>query len=288
MSLTELLDGTEYLQPQTKAAYRHALERFERYAGEDPARYTPAAIESFRDALRGHGLSPATVNKHVYAIRWAARRRAQLGAGADFAQGAEGCRNPARLHRRALTVDAVRAVLATCEPTPTGIRNRALIVTGLRTGLRVSELCRMDAADVAAGVVRGTGKGGKQLEAVIDPEAARALGDWFQVLAAHRQRKTGPVFRSIRQGLRGPIFGDRPISRVTAHRIVATHGAAAGVQLSSHLLRHTFVTWALEAGVPPWRVMRQTGQARLETLMKYAHDLRAAEDPVGGYLPSVL
>lgn len=288
--LADLVERSEYLLGPTKTAYKHALERFERYAGGDPARYSAATVESFRDALRGHGLSPATVNKHVYALRWAGRRLAQLGEGADFTAGAEALRNPPRLHRRALTVDEVRAVVAACAGDgPADLRDRALLVAGLRTGLRVSELCRVTFADVSAGVVRGLGKGARELAAVIDPEATAAIGAWGDWLAGHRVKRQGmAVFRSVHEAMDGYRIGERPISRVAAHRIFSARGAAAGVPLSAHLLRHTFVTWALEAGVPPWRVMGQTGQAHLATLMKYAHDMRAAEDPVGGYLPSVL
>lgn len=286
MSLAELVDRSDYLLPPTKAAYRHALERFERFSR---GRYSTAAVEGFRDHLRAGGLAPATVNKHLYAIRWASRRLAQLGAGADFAQAAEGMRAPVKLHRRALTVDEVRAVLATCEGgSGADLRDRALIVTDLRSGLRISELLGLTFAEVAAGVHRGLGKGQRVLEAAIDQEAAAAVADWHTWLTDHRQKRSGAVFRAIRQGLRGPVVGDGPISRVAAHRILSARGRAAGVPLSAHLLRHTFVTWALEAGVPPWRVMRQTGQGHLATLMKYAHDLHAGDDPVGGYLPSVL
>jgi integrase/recombinase XerC len=290
MSLRVLSDRSEYLLPASKAAYGRALERFERFAGLELGRYSAATVEAFRDSLKAQGLAPGTVNKHVYAIRWASKRLAQLGQGADFASGAEGVRNPEAVKRRALTLPAFKAVLATCPnlADPRDARDRALLVSGVRIGLRVSELCRMTWNDVAAGVVRGVGKGGHQLEAVIDPEAGQALGDWRRWLEAHGGPRRGPVFRSIHEEINRYRIGDRSLSRVAAHRIIAGRGAQAGVALSAHLLRHTFVTWALEAGVPPWRIMRQTGQRRLETLMKYAHDLRAAEDPVGGYLPSVL
>jgi integrase/recombinase XerD len=289
--LADLVNRSEYLLPATKSAYRAALRRFERYASENPALYSAATVEAFRDYLSAHELSPATVNKHVYAVRWASRRLAQLGHGSDFAAGAEGVRVPARLHRRALTLAEVRAVLAEVADVrdPACARDRALIVCGLRTGLRISELCRMTFGDVSAGIVRGRGKGDKELAAVIDPEAGAVLADWRGWLSAHRVAcSAGPVFRPIHEGMTRFHIGDRPISRVTAHRIISGRGKTAGVKLSAHLLRHTFVTWALEAGVPPWRIMRQTGHAAMETLMKYAHDTKAAKDPVGGYLPSVL
>ena len=69
--------------------------------------------------------------------------------------------------------------------------------------------------------------------------------------------------------------------------MVHRRGESAGLgrALHPHLLRHTFVVWALEAGRPLNEIMAQTGHRSLSTLSQYVSNPRAAEDPIGNYLP---
>ncbi|KKK74000.1 hypothetical protein LCGC14_2888140, partial [marine sediment metagenome] len=79
------------------------------------------------------------------------------------------------------------------------------------------------------------------------------------------------------------------LSRQKIHAAIAARGKSAGIghPVHPHLFRHTFVSWALAAGVPPQRVMQQSGHRSLETLAGYVTDLQAVTDPVAAYLPTL-
>jgi len=108
-------------------------------------------------------------------------------------------------------------------------------------GLRVSEACNVDVADL--GVVRGhrtvtiIGKGHKRATIPMPPRVFRAVD------AAVDGRESGPVLLT-RAGTR--------MDRFAASRIVKRLARAAGVdkRISPHSLRHSAITACLDAGVP--------------------------------------
>ena len=84
-----------------------------------------------------------------------------------------------------LTTDEVRALLAACSTSaPTGLRNRALLVTLYRAGLRLEEALTLTpaAVDVAGGVVRvGDHGAGHRRLAGIDAAALAIVEEWLAV-----------------------------------------------------------------------------------------------------------
>ncbi|HEY5249518.1 MAG TPA: tyrosine-type recombinase/integrase, partial [Dermatophilaceae bacterium] len=108
-------------------------------------------------------------------------------------------------------------------------------------GLRVSEACSVDIEDF--GTQRGhrtvhiIGKGGKPALIPLPPPVARTLD------AAAAERSTGPLLLT-RTGAR--------MDRYAASRIVRRLAKRAGIEhrVGCHSLRHSYITAALDAGVP--------------------------------------
>ena len=290
--LADIILASRVLEPESRAAYLACVKRFEAFRQHQHA-WTTSAVESWRDSLIRQGLKPQTVNKHLYALRYATKRREALGKGPDFARAAE----PAKAHRsvrvrQALDADEVALMLGTTAGgSPTDLRDRALIVVGVKTGLRASALRGMRWQDLSGKKLKVKEKGGHERVVYLDDECLIALRAWKKV-----SRGDGPVFLRLRSDLeaegRRPKYARQvtPISRQAVHRIISERARAAGIArpIHPHLLRHTCVTWLLEAGVPPQRVMVMTGHKSLSTLSGYVTDLQAAKDPIGGYLPSIL
>ena len=96
----------------------------------------------------------------------------------------------------------------------------------------------------------------------------RALDAWLEIANITR----GPIFRRIDATGR---VGHRAL-RTTAIRAIVKRGVKAiGVDPSpfgSHTLRTTFVTEAHRAGASELTIMKQTRQARLDTVERYLRD----------------
>lgn len=287
--LYELLELAE-LAPRSKRAYRRCLDRWVAFAGPDSEAWTPHRVAEWRERLR-HELGPATVNKHLYALRRVARAYEAYGHGRDFARAVDGVHDPGGKRREALTVDEVRALLATCRArTPRDLRDRLAITLGVRTGLRASELVGLNWGAIDGREAAVHAKGRALHRVILDDACLRALRDWGAWLEAAGYALRGPVLRGVsREGLDGQVRVARRLSRQKLHDALRERGAEAGLArpVHAHLLRHSFVSWALAAGVPPQRVMLQTGHKNLATLSRYVTDLEASSDPIGRYLPEL-
>ena len=154
--------------------------------------------------------------------------------------------------------------------------DRALIEIGLRTGLRLGDACRLDwSAFRANGVLDVvTGKTGAE---VVLPSAGllAALAE-----AGFARKERGPVLprtaAAYTSGKSGPTIVSDRIGRVfeaagVARTIKASGWKRARAETGFHSLRHTFVTRAIEAGVPAPIVRALVGHASAAMTDRYSH-----------------
>lgn len=158
-----------------------------------------------------------------------------------------------------------------------GRRDRALLLVGLQTGLRVSELTALRRQDVTFGAgahVRCHGKGRKLRCTPLRRDVTRILEAWLREVPAELD---GPVFPSSRGGR---------MSEDAVERLVAKHVAAArqrcpslvGKRVTPHTLRHTAAMLLLQRGVDRSVIALWLGHESIETTQVYLHaDLRLKE-----------
>ena len=152
----------------------------------------------------------------------------------DFTHGIPSPKIP-RESLKAWTGDEVAAVLNNVESTRAGLRDRAMILLMVHSGLRRIELHRLDVEHLSlterSMFVRG--KGGHERVTPVPDEAYDAL---IEMLAGWRY-STGPLFRSSTTGER--------LCRSTITKIVWRRARAAGIKQlpqdgrSAHGLRRT-------------------------------------------------
>jgi len=128
-------------------------------------------------------------------------------------------------------------------------------------GLRIFEACGANIADLGEEhghrVLRVRGKGGKVVLVPLPPAVARAI-DW-----AADSRAAGPILRNT--------LGAR-MDRNAATRRLKHLAATAGIRMPRmhpHMLRHTFVTTMLDAGVSLRDVQIAARHADPRTTMRY-------------------
>jgi site-specific recombinase XerD len=127
-------------------------------------------------------------------------------------------------------------------------------------GLRVGEACSINIEDLSAErghrTVTIVGKGSKRAVIPLPPRVGRAID------AAAGERQSGPVLLTH--------VGNR-MNRHAATRIVRRLAKAAGItkHISPHSLRHSFITAALDAGVPLRDVQIAARHADPRTTTRY-------------------
>ncbi len=169
---------------------------------------------------------------------------------------------------KALSESEIESLLGTPDPaTPTGLRDRAMLELMYATGLRVSELVGLPAAAVnlRQGVLRVTGKGGKERLVPMGEEAQHWLERFL--------RDARPALAARRDVL--PLFLDakgEAVSRQRFWMLTKSAAARAGIdpaKVTPHGLRHSFATHLLNHGADLRALQMLLGHASLSTTQIY-------------------
>ena len=154
---------------------------------------------------------------------------------------------------------------------PTGLRDRAMLELLYATGLRVTELCRLELSNIErdSGVLRVTGKGNKQRLVPFGESAGDAVGQYLNEgrPALLKGRASRFLFVTARGGA---------MTRQGFWKLLGGHGKKAGIfrDLTPHVVRHSFATHLVEGGADLRSVQIMLGHADISTTQVYTHVAR--------------
>ena len=275
--------------PQTRRTYAGVYRQFVAFAGVHAVAgdVDEQLVISYRDHLERRGLSPATIAKHLSAVRELVR---EAGGPATALQVRS--EKVAKGQPRPLTDEQARRLLAMPDlRTTRGVRDRAVLELLLSAGLRRAELAHLTIRSIeetrrhASGGLRAAvaastswtlrvrrAKGGKERVVPLSAAAVSALRDWMGRRPACDH---DALFVSIpRHGGQRPA----PLSTTAVWRIVTGYAKAAGLHdgVTPHALRHTFATRIAEADVPLDVLQDLLGHSDPRTTTIYAQRRAAA------------
>ena len=176
----------------------------------------------------------------------------------------------------ALTKDPLQAILATCDGSLRGKRDRALLLFAWASGGRrrsevtsadMQFLKRVNTTDFIYTLLHSkTNQSGVEQPENAKPvlgAAGIALHEWLQISGI----TVGPIFRRIRKG---DHIGEA-LSPAAVRTIVKERCALAGIEgdFSAHSLRSGFVTEAGRQNVPLAETMGLTGHQSVATVLGY-------------------
>lgn len=257
------------VSPHTLAAYRSDLTQLLAFAVHEKGESVSARdIDPLllRRYLAGMSTSAkkSSIGRKLAAIR--SFFRFLLRRGVIGKNPAELIATPKKEQRLPfhLDIDQTTALMeAPDDDRKYALRDRAILELLYSSGLRVSELTALNIGEVdpAGGMVRVTGKGGKER---IVPVGSRALEAVQEYLDERGSTARGPLFLNTRGGR---------INRRSVARIIDVHvqQIAAFKSISPHTLRHTFATHMLEGGADLRAIQELLGHASLSTTQKYTH-----------------
>lgn len=251
-------------------------------------RVTEADISAYLRTLRDSGAQPATINRRLTPLRLLFARLQRYRFIADNPlEDIKGDRLSNVSTTLWLSRSQARDLEEACSgPTLKDLRDRALIVLMLATGVRSSEALSLTTADIGRvdghNVAFVRGKGGARERVKLQPRARKLLDAYLTAAEVTE----GAIFRRLRHRA---LDAEKP----TAPRRYAVHGPlsysglyyilterfkAAGLddelaaQLSPHSLRHSFVTLALKGGAPLPKVQAAARHRNPTTTQRYAHE----------------
>lgn len=213
------------------------------------------ALRDYSSYLLHKGASANTVNGSLtaldnYFVHWKGMpalklRRQQLPEASPKAL------EPAELSR-------LLKVIAQCK----SLRNQVIALVMLHCGLRISEVAGLNVGDVLLTARRRElvvrhGKGGKRRVVPINRDLAEVLQRY---LTCDSVPET-------------PLLVGQRGNRLTVQAIdyvIQQFGNYAGIDFSSHSLRHTCLTKLVRSGIDLVLVAELAGHSRLETTRRYA------------------
>jgi len=241
--------------------------------------------EDIDQALVSHGFKTepglhrmSTIDHRLSVLSWAHRERRLPSPCHDIGvrQLLSDCRKLAKelgqspRSKTAATQGGLDEMLATCDDSLEGKRDRALLLFGWTSGgRRRSEIAAAEVRDLEwlssnTAVFRmRRSKTGDNSPKPVKGEAALALKDWLQAAKINE----GALFRR----LWGPKVGERLSTHAIAS-IVKRRAALAGLpgDFAGHSLRRGFVTEAGLNDIPLAQTMAMTGHRLTKSVVRYS------------------
>jgi site-specific recombinase XerD len=297
----QMREFKEYLEhfdhgKMTIRAYEYDICLFARWFqqtnGQDltPATITAIDLREYKQyMLLQQKAKPATINRRLAAIRiyvrWAMSEKIISQNPIENIKGVrEQGQAPRWLDRQkqaALIRESERRMQSTHTPTrrTEAIRDYAILLLLLNSGIRLSELCCLTIGDVVLSersghIVIRSGKGQKTRIVPLNNTTRTALHKWLEI------RPTG-IASNLFVGMRKGGLHPRSVQD-----ILQSVGHMARVDVSPHMLRHSFAKNLVNANVSLEKVAALLGHSSLNTTRLYTtpsvYDLEKAVGMLDG------
>jgi site-specific recombinase XerD len=233
-----------------------------------PSNITPEAVKEYRLYLNrltnitGQPLSKSTQNYYIITLRAFLGYLVQIGVKSLPPQKVTLAKSQERKIDFLEAEDIIGLISKPDTKTFKGLRDRLILELLFSTGLRVSELQKLNVADLnmERGEIPVRGKGGKVRVVFLSESAKKILSEYLIAI--------GDCEPLIVNKIDGSRLSVRSIER-----IVSKYAKAAGIskKVSPHTLRHTFATDLLINGADLRSVQSLLGHSNISTTQIYTH-----------------
>jgi len=254
--------------PHTIDGYLRYAAQFAKHFGTSPDRLGPEHVRTYQLHLLHQQASKSIFIQTVCALRFLYETTLGRPWMVDFI--------PYPTKPKKLPVILAREEVKALLLAPRHLKHRAILATLYATGLRVSELCQLQGTDIDSKrmvIQVRQGKGKRDRVVMLSPDLLPLLRRYWKLY----QLKSW-LFPGHR--VTAPITSDGVAFICTK----AGHAAQLTKAIYPHVLRHTFATHLLEAGVDLRRIQLLLGHASLRSTSLYLHvahpALTATERPL--------
>lgn len=268
-------------RPNTLAAYSRDLAEFAAFVGaasgpsglahvmQLPHGDANGVLLAYRAAMLDSGLTPATINRRLTAVRAAVKLGRTLGM-TNWVPEVASLKVQAYRDTRGPGLSGTKTLLrqAQSQNDVKAYRDTAIIRLFFDLGLRRCEVASLDVEHVQcdAGRVWILGKGRSQRETRTLPAATtQAISDWLRVRSSVSLPGEEALFVNLSRSARG-----RRITGRGLHVVISRIGTEVGLKVWPHGLRHASITAALDVLNGDVRAAQQHARhSSPETTMRY-------------------
>jgi integrase/recombinase XerC len=265
---------------RTVASYLSDIAHFARWLERarakklKPGSFSPSDVRQYKQHLQTvKKAAAATINRRITALRaysqWAlSTGKTKQDSLLGIKSVSESKSDPKVLNREEQTAILEEAahslsIASTRASRRQALRDQAIVITLLHTGLRVSELCSLELDDLDLEDHRGEVKvrstnGRKSRSVPLNSDTRQAMRRW---LAVRPQVENQALF----VGKHG-----EPASPLLVQRLLGELGRRAGLDVTPHTLRHTFAKNLVDQGVSLDKVAQLLGHSSLNAIKVYS------------------
>jgi integrase/recombinase XerC len=254
-----------------------------------PARGIAERLALFKARMLGDGLSEATINRRLSAVRALLKLAHRLGVCSTDGRGlVDGEKSRTYRDTRGVDLETLRALLALPNRgTKSGLRDAAILQLLAENALRRAEVAGLEVAHAELEGkpprlwILGKGRGSQREPITLSPVCARAIRAYL----AASGHSDGSLFRAHARNAEYQAFSGSAV-----YDLVRRYGAKLGIpNLAPHKLRHSAITAALDAtGGDLRRVQRLSRHADVRTLQRYDDSREDFQGEVTGLLSAAL
>jgi integrase/recombinase XerD len=251
-------------------SFTEFLEGYDKAALADVKRIESRHALGFAVHLGSRKLAVRSQSRMLIAVRGLGRYlRAENLIDKDFAAEISLPRAGQPLPKALSTADIDALLAAPDATTPRGCRDAAMIELLYSTGLRVSELVNLRAADVHAEYILTVGKGNKSRVIPLGQLAREAIERYVRdarpILEKTARHKDPAALFITHHG--------RAMTRQRFWQIIGAYARAAGIraEIHPHVLRHSFATHLVNRGADLRAVQAMLGHADISSTQIYTH-----------------
>ncbi|MBI4244739.1 MAG: tyrosine-type recombinase/integrase [Planctomycetes bacterium] len=267
------------ISPNTKRTYRAILNEY--FKDCDSSRLKEISYHDviyYRDTLLKGQKDKTTINKKLACLRGFFSYLAALGvliknpADRNLVKGFR-ITNISRT--LGLNRVEIKSLLDACnDGTVYGLRDKAVSLLGIIEGLRRSEIAHLKMKDITSEegilvlLLRDT-KSGDFYKVKLKAMVKEAINKYIDALPI-KLKFNDHVFISLSNNSKGKPLSDHSINDIIKHRC---QKAGIAKRITSHSLRHTCVTLALEGGAPIPKVQAHVRHKDPKTTIRYYREL---------------
>ena len=264
------LESVKQYSPHTLKGYQRDLEKLSEYLStndrQDWKNVNEHDIRTFINSERRRGLSPRSIQRLLSSCR--TFHEHLLTEGKIKLNPAKNIVSPksAQLLPKAMDADLVQRLLDFKPKGMIEIRDKAIAELLYSSGLRLSEICKLDLeeVDLKERTCVVTGKGNKTRMVPVGTKAIQSLRDWIiyrNELLESKETQTNALFLNNK----GSRISARSI-QLRLEKLCLQRGLPG---INPHMLRHSFASHVLESSGDLRAVQEMLGHSDIGTTQIY-------------------
>ena len=243
------------LSPNTIDGYLRYVAQFAKYFNTSPELLGPEHIRTYLLHLLNQQVDVSMLTQTVCGLRFLYEKTLHRTWTVEYI--------PFPKRPKTLPVVLSRDEVQRVIRAPRHLKHRVILATLYTTGVRVSELARLQGTDIDSGrmvVVVRQGKGKKDRQVGLSTDLLPLLRRYWKLYGLQSWLFPGPRV-------------SEPITRSGVEWICQKAGQTAQINKAvyPHLMRHTYATHLLEAGMDLRSIQLLLGHASLQSTSIYLH-----------------